>query len=99
MSPIGDNALNVQAMSPENRIEFAETSQKFLCEEYYMHNFTAFLNANSVNVDSPERFESADPTITKKLFFLELTKESQPLKQEQGDMLIRTFLAADDETK
>ena len=86
-------------MSQKNPIEFAEASQKFLCEEYYMHNFGAFLHANSVNVDSPERFESADPTITKKLFFLEVKKESKPVMQERANTLIATFLAADAESK
>jgi hypothetical protein len=67
--------------------------------EYYMHNFSAFLNANALNVRPPERLESTDPNATRKLFSLELSKESQPLKQEEADALIAQFLAADDRRK
>ena len=86
-------------MSQKNPIEFAEASQKFLCEEYYMHNFSGFLHANGVDVESPEPFESGDVTTTKELFSLELKKESKPVMQERADMLIATFLAADAESK
>ena len=57
--------LDLKNMSEKNPIEFAEASQKFLCEEYYMHNFGAFLHANGIDVESPEPFESGDVTTTK----------------------------------
>ncbi len=81
-------------MNPENRIDFTEASRAFRCEEYYLNNFVAFLEANSIFVDSPERIESET---AKKLFLLKLTNDSQPLGQEHGDALIARFLAADEE--
>jgi hypothetical protein len=89
-------ADSLRAMNPENRIDFTEASRAFRCEEYYLNNFIAFLEANSIFVDSPERVESET---AKKLFLLKLANESQPLRQEQGDALIARFLAADDEIK
>jgi hypothetical protein len=86
-------------MNQKNPIEFAEATQRFLCEEYYMHNFSGFLHANGVDVESPEPFESGDVTTTKELFSLELKKESKPVMQERADTLIATFLAADAESK
>ncbi|HEY5769689.1 MAG TPA: hypothetical protein VIS71_07585 [Terrimicrobium sp.] len=86
-------------MSEKNPIEFAEASQKFLCEEYYMHNFGAFLHANGIEVESPEPFEPGGVTTTKELFSLEVKKESKPVTQERANTLIATFLAADAESK
>ena len=86
-------------MSLKNPIEFAEASQRFLCEEYYMHNFSGFLHANGVDVESPEPFESGDVTTTRELFSLEVKKESNPVMQEGANTLIATFLAADAESK
>ena len=83
-------------MQPETRIDFTEASQAFLCDEYYMNNFIAFLEAKSILAHSPERIESET---AKKPFLLKLTKESQPLNQEQGNALIAKFLAADEEIK
>jgi hypothetical protein len=83
-------------MNSETRIDFTEASRAFRCEEYYLNNFTAFLEANSTTVDSPERIESVTE---RKMFTLRMTNESQPLNQEQGDALIARFLAADDEIK
>jgi hypothetical protein len=89
-------------MNGEKRIQFAEASQAFLCDEYYRNNFTAFLHANSLIVESAERSEfSATPGFSdsEKLSVLKLTKESPALKQEIGDGLIERFLAADEENK
>ena len=90
-------------MNGEKRIQFAEASQAFLCDEYYRNNFTAFLRANSVIVEVAERsawpavLESSDSD--EKLSVLKLTKESPPLRQEIADGLIEQFLAADVENK
>jgi hypothetical protein len=89
-------ADTLRGMNPETRIDFTEASHAFLCDEYYMNNFIAFLEANSIFVHSPEQIESAT---AKKLFLLKLTNESQPLNQQQGDALIAKFLAADEEIK
>ena len=89
-------ADTLHPMNPESRIDFTEASHAFRCEEYYLNNFIAFLEANSIVVGSPERIESET---AKKLFLLKLTNESQPIGQEQGDALIARFLAADDELK
>jgi hypothetical protein len=89
-------------MNDEKRIQFDEGSQAFLCEEYYKNNFTAFLRANSIIVESSQRSESpASPESpdSRKLFVLKLTEESPGLKQEIGDGLIERFLAADEENK
>lgn len=89
-------------MNGEKRIQFTEASQAFLCDEYYRNNFTAFLHANSLIVESAERSEwSATPGFSdsEKLSVLKLTKESPALKQEIGDGLIERFLAADEENK
>ena len=60
-----------------------------------MHNFSGFLHANGVDVESPEPFESGDVTTTKELFSLEVKKESKPVMQERANTLIATFLAAE----
>jgi hypothetical protein len=89
-------------MNGKKRIQFDEGSQTFLCEEYYKNNFTAYLRANSVIVESSQRSESpqsATPTDSKKLFVLKLTEESVALEQDIGDGLIERFLAADEENK
>jgi hypothetical protein len=91
-----EGADTLRAMDPETRIDFTEASHAFICDEYYMSNFIAFLEANSVFVHPPKRIESVT---AKKMFLLKLTNESQPLKQEQGDALIAQFLAADKEIK
>jgi hypothetical protein len=83
-------------MNAQASIDFSEESHAFQCEEYYMNNFIAFLEANSIFVHAPERIESRT---AKKLFLLKLTTESQPLNQEQGDGLIAQFLTADEEIK
>ena len=44
-------------MNGEESIQFAEASQAFLCDEYYKNNFTAFLHANSIIVESSQRPE------------------------------------------
>ena len=83
-------------------IQFAEASEAFLCDEYYKNNFTAFLHANSIIVESSQRSESPAPPESrdaKKLFVLKLTEESPALQQEIGDALIERFLAADEENK
>ena len=85
-------------MNGEKRIQFAEASQAFLCDEYYRNNFTAFLHANSVNVELAERSAwSASPESPDfdKLSVLKVTEEAPALKQEIGDGLIERFLAAD----
>ncbi len=86
-------------MNTEHRIEFVEASQAFLCDEYYKNNFTAFLHAKSVIVDSSERYEPPEFEGPQNLFLLKLEEGSQPLKQEQADALIELFLAADAENK
>jgi hypothetical protein len=92
-------------MNGEKRIQFAEASQAFLCDEYYRNNFTAYLHANSIIVESSPRSESpASPGFpessdSKKLFILKMTEESPALTQEIGDALIERFLAADEENK
>ena len=92
-------------MNGEKRIQFAEASQAFLCDEYYKNNFTAFLRANSVIVESAQRSaSSASPEFPEssdsdKLFVLKVTEESPALKQGIGDALIERFLAADEENK
>ena len=89
-------------MNGEERIQFAEASEAFLCDEYYKNNFTAFLHANSIIVESSQRSESPAPPESrdaKKLFVLKLTEESPALQQEIGDALIERFLAADEENK
>jgi hypothetical protein len=92
-------------MNGEKRIQFAGASRAFLCDEYYKNNFTAFLRANSVIVESSQRSESsASPGFSEspdseKLSVLKLTRESPALKQEIGDALIERFLAADEENK
>ena len=89
-------------MNSEERIQFAEASRAFLCDEYYKNNFTAFLHANSIIVESSQRPESPasyDARDSKKLFVLKLTEESPALQQEIGDALIDRFLAADEENK
>ena len=76
--------------------------EAFLCDEYYKNNFTAFLHANSIIVESSQRSESpasSDARDSKKLFVLKLTEESPALQQEIGDALIDRFLAADEENK
>jgi hypothetical protein len=85
-------------MNAEKRIHFDEASQTFLCDEYYKNNFTAYLHANSVIVESSQRSEApASPEFpdSEKLFVLKLTKESSALQQEIGDALIERFLTAD----
>ena len=64
-------------MQPETRIDFTEASQAFLCDEYSMKNFIAFLEANSILIHSPERIESET---AKKPFLLKLTKRIAALK-------------------
>ncbi len=89
-------------MNSEKRIQFAEASRAFLCDEYYRNNFTAFLHANSVLVEVAERSEwpaSPESPDSEKLSVLKLTRESTALKQEIGDALIERFLAADKENK
>ena len=89
-------------MNGEKRIEFAEATQAFLCDEYYRNNFTAYLHAKSVIVESSQRFEapaSPESPDSEKLFVLKLTEESPALQQEIGDALIERFLAADEENK
>jgi hypothetical protein len=64
-------------MNGEERIQFAEASQAFLCDEYYKNNFTAFLHANSIIVESSQRPESPashDARDSKKQFVLKLTE-------------------------
>ena len=85
-------------MNGERRIQFAEASQAFLCDEYYRNNFTAFLHANSIIVELAERSAwSASPESPDfdKLSVLKVTEEAPALKQEIGDGLIERFLAAD----
>ena len=89
-------------MHGEKRIQFAEATQAFLCDEYYKDNFTAYLHANSVIVESSQRTEvpaSLESPDSEKLFVLKLTEESPALQQEIGDALIERFLAADAENK
>jgi hypothetical protein len=86
-------------MNAEKPIRFNQGSQAFLCDDYHRKNFTAFLHANSVIVDSSQRSEASAPTGSEKLFLLKLTEESQPLQQAEGDALIARFLAADEENK
>jgi hypothetical protein len=89
-------------MNGEKRIQFAEASQAFRCDEYYTNNFTAFLRANSVIVELAERSEwpaSPKSPDSEKLSVLKLTQESPALKREIGDALIERFLAADEENK
>ena len=89
-------------MNGEESIQFAEASEAFLCDEYYKNNFTAFLHANSIIVESSQHSESPAPPESrdaKKLFVLKLTEESPALQQEIGDALIERFLAADKENK
>ena len=89
-------------MNGEKRIQFDEASQTFLCEEYYKSNFTGYLRANQVIVESSQRSASAassTPADSKKIFALKLTAESPTLEQEIGDGLIERFLAADEENK
>ena len=90
-------------MTGEESIQFAEASEAFLCDEYYKNNFTTFLHANSIIVESSQRSKSpASPESrdAKKLFVLKLTEESPAaLQQEIGDAPIERFLAADEENK
>jgi hypothetical protein len=86
-------------MNAEKPIRFTQASQAFLCDDYHRKNFTAFLRANSVIVDSSQRPEPSTPTGSEKLFLLKLTEESQPLQQAEGDALIARFLTADEENK
>ncbi len=89
-------------MNGEKRIQFAEATQAFLCEEYYRNNFTAYLRANSLIVESSQRVESPtslESPDAEKLSVLKLTEESPALEQEIGDGLIERFLAADAENK
>ena len=89
-------------MNGVKRIQFDQASQAFLCEEYYKNNFTAYLRANSVIVESSQRPESPGftaPTDSKKLFVLKLTEELPALEKEIGDGLIERFLAADEQNK
>ena len=89
-------------MNGEKRIQFAEATQAFLCDEYYRNNFTAYLHANSVIVESSQRTEfpaSLEFPDSEKLFVLKLTEESPAFEQEIGDALIERFLAADAENK
>jgi hypothetical protein len=89
-------------MNGKKRIEFAEATQAFLCDEYYRNNFTAYLHANSIIVESSQRVESpASPKSpdSEKLSVLKLTEESPALQQEIADALIERFLAADAENK
>ena len=89
-------------MNGEKLIQFDEASQTFLCEEYYKNNFTAYLRANSVIVESSQRSESPGSPASldsKTLFALKVAKESPALEQEIGDGLISRFLAADAENK
>jgi hypothetical protein len=93
--------LSLDYMTGEESIQFAEASEAFLCDEYYKNNFTTFLHANSIIVESSQRSESpASPESrdAKKLFVLKLTEESPAaLQQEIGDAPIERFLAADEE--
>jgi hypothetical protein len=92
----------LKSMNGEKRIQFDEASQAFLCEEYYENNFTAYLRANSVIVESSQSSDSRGSPVStdsEKLFVLKLTKESPALEQEIGDGLIERFLAADAKNK
>ncbi|HEY5742314.1 MAG TPA: hypothetical protein VIS99_07215 [Terrimicrobiaceae bacterium] len=86
-------------MNPENRIEFNEASQSFLCEEYYANNFAGFLQASSLVIDSPQKVESAVDTTDKNFSVIKLTEKSRRLTQGEGNALITEFLEADDESK
>ena len=89
-------------MKGRKRIQFAEATQAFLCEEYYRNNFTAYLHANSNIVEPVELSEWPVPpesSDSEKLSVLKLTKQSPSLEQEIGDGLIERFLAADEENK
>jgi hypothetical protein len=89
-------------MNGGKRIQFDEASRTFVCEEYYKNNFTAYLRANSIIVESSQRSESPESparTDSRKLFVLKLTKESPDLEQAIGDGLIERFLAADARNK
>jgi hypothetical protein len=85
-------------MNSEQPIAFTETSQTFVCDQYYADNFRAFLQARSLSVQSPEEGEPKSITGEKRLL-LRIAKGSQHLKQEQGNALISQFLAADAEIK
>lgn len=86
-------------MNGEKRIQFDEASQTFVCEEYYKNNFTGYLRANQIIVESSQSSESRESADSKKLFVLKVTAESPALEQEIGDGLIERFLAADEENK
>jgi hypothetical protein len=86
-------------MNPDLPIAFQEASQAFLCDQYYANNFTAFLEANAVSVQSPEEIEPAKSLTGEKRLLLKLRNESQRLDQEGGNALISRFLAADEEIK
>jgi hypothetical protein len=86
-------------MNDQTRIQYDEASRTFLCEEYYQNNFTAYLRANQLIVESSERSESPETEDAQNLFVLKLTEESPALEQEIGDRLIERFLAADEVNK
>jgi hypothetical protein len=86
-------------MNDQTRIQYDEASRTFLCEEYYKNNFTAYLRANQLIVESSERSESPETEDAQNLFVLKLTEESPALEQEIGDRLIERFLDADEVNK
>ena len=86
-------------MNGQKRIQFDEASQTFLCEEYYKNNFTAYLRANKLIVESSQHSESSETQDSQNLFVLKMMAESPALEQEIGDGLIERFLAADEENK
>jgi hypothetical protein len=86
-------------MNPNNSIAFDEASQAFTCDQYYANNFAAFLDANSLSVESPGDIEPVKTITGEKRVLLKLKKESERLDQKLADALIARFLAADDKIK
>ena len=89
-------------MNGEKRIQFAEASQAFLCDEYSgTTSRRSFMRTRSLSNwrNAPTWPASPESPDSEKLSVLKLTKESPALKQEIGDGLIERFLAADKENK
>jgi hypothetical protein len=86
-------------MNPNNSIAFEEGAQTFVCDQYYANNFAAFLEANSLYVESTEDIEPVKSVTGEKRVLLKLKKNSERLDQKLADALISRFLAADDKIK
>jgi hypothetical protein len=89
----GTGLVIFSCMNPNNSVAFDEASQAFTCDRHYANNFAAFLDVNSLYVESPGDIEPVKTITGEKRALLE------PLDRKLADALIARFLAADDKIK